>query len=211
MYLPAYFIEQKISIIHQLIERYSFGTLISVDGEQPTVSHLPFLLDSSAGEKGTLWGHMARANCQWKTFLEKREVLTVFHGPHAYISPQWYEPKAGNVPTWDYAVVHSYGYPQVVEDNTMKYSTLERLVEISEKANGTQWKLELNAPVREKLLHQIVVFKIPITRFEAKLKLNQNHEEKNLLNVIEALSQSKSDLAKETGQLMRQFSLDRSR
>lgn len=60
-------------------------------------------------------GHMARANPQWRSFSEEREVLAIFHGPHAYVSPRYYV-NGLNVPTWSYAVVHAYGTPRLIEE-----------------------------------------------------------------------------------------------
>src|SRR3954469_15609634 len=113
MYIPAAFAERDLTKLHDFIEQHSFGLLVSqVDG-LPFASHLPFLLDRTAGPHGTLIGHMARANPQWRT-LAGQMALVVFSGPHAYVSPTWYE-AANTVPTWNYAAVHATGRAEVVE------------------------------------------------------------------------------------------------
>src|ERR1700759_3803266 len=109
MYVPSHFAETDLATLHDFIERYSFGLLVSqVDG-QPFGTHLPFLLDRSAPH-GTLIGHMARANPHWQS-LREQPALVVFAGPHAYISPTWYE-AANVVPTWNYTAVHVSGHAE---------------------------------------------------------------------------------------------------
>src|SRR5262245_46193341 len=99
MYIPASFREERLDVIHALIRSHSFGTLISVQGGQLVASHLPMLLESDRGPNGTLLAHVARANPHWRVFDGETEVLAIFQGPHAYISPEWYvEPVS--VPTW---------------------------------------------------------------------------------------------------------------
>src|SRR4051812_5840105 len=106
MYVPAAFAEPDRGRLHEFIEAYSFGLLVS-SHRGPFATHLPFLLDRTAGPHGTLVGHMARANPQWHD-LDGREVLAVFSGPHAYVSPSWYEAD-DVVPTWNYVAVHARG------------------------------------------------------------------------------------------------------
>src|SRR5262249_55086886 len=107
MYIPAAFQETDQARLFECIEQNSFGLLISqVDG-QPLATPLPFLLDRAAGPHGTLLGHVAATNPQWR-HAEDQAVLAVFSGPHVYVSPSWYE--ADNaVPTWNYVAVHVYG------------------------------------------------------------------------------------------------------
>src|SRR5215468_11069944 len=75
---------------HDFIEAHAFGLLLSTHDGEPFATHLPFLLERDAGQHGTLVGHLARANPQWRD-LEGQQVLVVFSGPHAYFSPTWYE------------------------------------------------------------------------------------------------------------------------
>src|SRR5687767_4420480 len=111
MYIPRAFQETRAEAIHDLIRAHSFGLLVSRQGETMEASHLPFLLDDGRGLHGTLVGHMARANPQWQALQEGAEALVIFSGPHAYISPSWYEIHP-SVPTWNYATVHAYGTPR---------------------------------------------------------------------------------------------------
>src|SRR5437868_7041638 len=106
MYIPAHFREDDPERLHSLIQEYSFGMLVTCEVGRPFASHLPFLLDTGRGPQGTLRAHLARANPQWQSFASGQEALVIFQGPHAYLSPSWYETHP-SVPTWNYAAVHA--------------------------------------------------------------------------------------------------------
>jgi transcriptional regulator len=106
MYIPRAFREDDSSKLHTFMREYNFATFITLHDGVPFATHLPFLLDAERGPNGTLLAHMARANPQWQVFKSSQEVLVIFQGPHAYISPSWYEVEL-SVPTWNYAVVVS--------------------------------------------------------------------------------------------------------
>ena len=137
MYTPAHFAQQDLGKLHDAMEAYSFATLVTQQGGELTASHLPLLLQRDAGERGTLLGHMARANPHWRAFAggpdgpplggAAAEVLVLFQGPHAYVSPSWYTTEFA-VPTWNYVAVHAYGRPRVVEDPAAVRDLLERTV-----------------------------------------------------------------------------------
>ena len=185
MYAPAHFAEANESALHDLIERHSFGLLVSHVAGEPFATHLPFLLDRAAGPHGTLIGHMARANPHWRE-LEAQPVLAVFSGPHAYISPEWYETEHA-VPTWNYVAVHALGRATLVEDSPELRDIVRRSVTYYESARPEPWALNESGPFVERLLTQIVGFRIEITRLEGKKKLSQNHPRERREKVIQAL------------------------
>src|SRR5438067_12583233 len=113
MYVPAAFAVTDTAKLHPFMRQNSFAVLTSHAGGGLIASHLPLLLDADAGPHGHLLGHMARANPQWRDV--RGEVMAIFSGPHAYVSPSWYE-EEGTVPTWNYVAVHAYGTFRVVED-----------------------------------------------------------------------------------------------
>src|SRR5260370_40830619 len=123
MYIPKAFREDDIKTLHTFMREYSFATLVTQQEGMPFASHLPFLLDREQGPYGTLLAHMARANPQWRDFDGTQEALVIFQGPHAYISPSWYQASL-SVPTWNYAVAHAYGQPRIIEDQAILYTLL---------------------------------------------------------------------------------------
>jgi len=197
MYLPKNFAVDDRETLYGLIRDNSFGMLVSqVDGE-PFVSHLPFLLEGD-----TLVCHMARANPQWQGFANGGEVLCVFQGPHAYVSPSWYTTENA-VPTWNYAAVHVYGTPEIVEDADAAYADQEKLVEFNESGFGSPWQLgDRDRDFVDGMIRSIVNFRIPIARIEGKFKLSQNRPEVDRARVTAALGDSANPVAAACGALM---------
>lgn len=197
MYLPKDFAVEDRETLDALIRDNSFGMLVSpVDGA-PFVSHLPFLLEGD-----TLVAHMARANPQWQGFAAGSEVLCVFQGPHAYVSPSWYTTENA-VPTWNYAAVHVYGTPEIVDDPQEAYSDQEKLVDFNESGFGSPWQLgDRNRDFVDGMMRAIVNFRIPIARIEGKFKLSQNRPEVDRARVTAALSGSDDPAVAACGALM---------
>jgi transcriptional regulator len=201
MYVPPHFSVTALAPLHDAIERYSFAVLIAQSAGKIEASHLPLLLDRTAGPQGTLIGHMARANLQWQS-AAGQEVLAIFSGPHAYISPQWYAAEAV-VPTWNYVAVHAYGRLELIEDAAQVEAILNRTIQLYESSQPTPWALEESPEFVNRLIRQIVAFRIPIDRLEGKWKLNQNHPAERRDRVASVLEQKDDDNSREIAQLMR--------
>jgi transcriptional regulator len=193
MYLPKSFQIEDLAELHAFMRTYSFATLVTQHEGAPFASHLPFLLDAERGPHGTLLAHMARANQQWRDFAAGGEALVIFQGPHAYISPSWYETHP-SVPTWNYAVVHIYGVPRIVEDHATLHHMLETLVDTHEAAFAQPWRMDLPHDYLDKMMRAVVGFELEITRLEGKFKLSQNRSEHDQNRVVEALEQSENQL-----------------
>ncbi len=189
MYTPASFEVTDLPTLHTFIEHHSFATLCSQSMSEPTATHLPLLLDRTSGPNGRLIGHVARANPQWKSAAGTR-VLAIFHGPHAYISPTWYE-SSETVPTWNYAAVHAYGVLKLINDAQRLRDIVERTVDIYERFMPRPWSMNIVPPdMIDKLLLGIVGFEIDIDRLEGKWKLNQNHSLDRREKVIRRLMET---------------------
>jgi transcriptional regulator len=195
MYIPAHFSETRRDVLHDLIRRHSFGTLVSQTAEGLFATHLPFLVDASRGEHGTLLAHMARANPHWRSFLEEGtpESMAIFNGPHAYVSPSWYGTDRA-VPTWNYAVVHAYGRPRLVEDEAQVRRLLGATVDEFEAGFAQPWSMaRLPEEYVSGMTKGIVAFELPVARLEGKLKLSQNRPTEDRERVSAALRQGNSD------------------
>lgn len=187
MYVPSHFAESNLDKLHDFIERHSFGLLVSSVESVPFATHLPFFLERNAGRHGTLIGHMARANPHWRE-LGSLMALVVFSGPHAYISPTWYEGE-NVVPTWNYVAVHAYGRVQLVHDKDALLKIVQDSIAIYEAAMPKPWSLDADEVFVDRLLSQIVGFHIEIEKIEGKFKLNQNHPVERREKVIRALQE----------------------
>jgi len=201
MYLPKSFQIEDLAELHGFMCAYNFATLVTQHQGAPFASHLPFMLDAERGRHGTLLAHMARANPQWRDFAAGGEVLVIFQGPHAYISPSWYATHP-SVPTWNYAVVHAYGTPRIVEDHAMLRHMLEALVDTHEAAFTQPWRMDLPYDYLDKMMRAVVGFEIEITRLEGKLKLSQNRSENDRRRVVEMLRDSDDPLSVDVATLM---------
>lgn len=175
LYTPRSFLGDDAQA-EKLIREYPFATLItSIDGRDPHVTHLPMLY-----EDGFLAAHMARANPHWQSF-ERGHTVAVFHGPHAYISPRFYVEPEKNVPTWNYAVVHVHGRPQMLPDESVA-PHIEQLTQMFEQG---AW-----SPAPQKvaqLAPGVVGFRMKAERVEVKVKMNQNRTAADRAKVIDHL------------------------
>ncbi|MDQ4120780.1 MAG: FMN-binding negative transcriptional regulator [Acidobacteriota bacterium] len=176
MYIPTRFLETDRETILNFVEQNSFATLISFDGKKPIATHTPLFIERAENDQINLVGHIARANPQWKTFAASEEILAVFAGAHAYISPRWYTEPEQNVPTWNYKSIHAYGKPQTFEEKDELIEMLRRLIAKYEPNTG--YSLETVSPeIVDKLVKGIVGFRIVVSRFEAAFKLSQHRPE----------------------------------
>ncbi len=198
MYLPRHFAEDYRATLHDFIRQNSFGILMSQVEGKPFATHLPFLLDGD-----TLVAHMARANPHWRAFAAGEEMLCVFTGPHAYVSPRWYAAENA-VPTWNYAAVHVYGTPEIIDDPDAAYADQKRLVAEFEAGADAPWSLDDRDPEYVAgMIRAIVNFRIPVSRIEGKFKLSQNRDGQDRARVIDALSQSADQAERDTAEMMR--------
>ena len=200
MYVPAHFMQDDLPTLHQFIEDHPFGLLISQQDGSPVATHLPILLERHTGPHGTLIAHVARQNPQWEQFADQ-QLLTVFSGPHAYISPTWYAAEKV-VPTWNYAAVHAYGRATLIENTDELIALVSRLTERFESGKPSPWTFDTAETFVRKMALQIVGFRIEIERIEGKWKLNQNHPVERRRRVIAALRRQGGDDANGIAELM---------
>lgn len=202
MYIPPAFQEEDPSAIAATMANYGFATLITVRGDCVNATHLPLLFDAHRGERGLITGHVARANPQAADLAEGKPATAIFLGPHAYISPRWYE-TAEAVPTWNYVAVHAEGIPRVIEEPERVTEYLEALTAQFEGDRPDAWRPgELRPELLEGLCRSIVAFELPVRRMEAKSKLNQNRTAADRAGVIRNLEESPDHLGREIARLM---------
>jgi transcriptional regulator len=202
MYIPKTFEVTDSSTLHEFIASYSFGTLVTVAGEQPVATRLPLILDRASGRHGTLLGHLSRANPQWRSFDGNRQCLVMFDGPHAYVSPSWYA-TAPAVPTWNYATVHVYGIPRPFQDAEQLSALVDRLVGVYEAGMPQPWTGTLPTDFRAAMLKAIVGFVIEIDRIEGKFKMGQSRPIEDRIGTVVRLESNSDPVARALAQLTR--------
>jgi transcriptional regulator len=207
VYLPPHFTEARPDILLAHLERYDFAFLVSHGAAGLVASHIPVLVEGHGSVLHVL-GHLARPNPQAENLVDGSEVLTIFAGPHAYISPGWY---AGGpaVPTWNYADVHAYGRVRLVDDAAWLRRMLRRLTDRHEARNPEQWRMQdLPEPFLEGMLRGIVGVDIAVDRLEGKFKLSQNRPAADRPRVVAALEAQGGAEAAAVARLMRERETD---
>ncbi|NVK26026.1 MAG: FMN-binding negative transcriptional regulator [Gammaproteobacteria bacterium] len=183
MYIPKNMAIEDDNVIEDFINEFGFGLLVSPELE---ATHLPLVFKRSFQGKGYLYGHFAKANPQWKELAGTR-VLVVFNGPHAYISPTWYESKPA-VPTWNYASVHCYGKVELLND----FETAKSMDELVSKYEPILHKRQdiMPSDYKQKLAQGVVGFKILLDDIQAKEKLGQHRKTADQSGVYSGLNKS---------------------
>jgi transcriptional regulator len=208
MYTPSYFKDADLGSLHKHIETARLAIVITSGESGMQASHLPLLLAPDEGEYGTLYGHFAKANPQWKDLQNGAEVMVIFPGADAYISPSFYPAKAEHgkvVPTWNYLAIHAYGQGEVFTVPQRLLEVVSGLTHKHESGRESPWAVsDAPADYIEKMLGAIVGFALPIGRLEGKRKLNQNRSAEDIAGVRAGLAASEDahdqELAREMGQ-----------
>src|SRR5262249_13034387 len=191
MYLPELFRVEDVPQMHALMRARPFATLVSAGSAGLFASHLPTALKDE-GPFGLIECHLARANPHWRELAEGGEALMIFQGAEGYITPNWYPSKAEDgkvVPTWNFAVVHAYGRPEVVNDTDWLRRHVTELTAQQEKDGPRPWAVS-DAPESfvGAMLRGIVGFRFLITRLEGKWKMSQNRTQQDREGVVKGLA-----------------------
>ena len=202
MYIPKHF-EGDEATGREIMQAHSWALLLTADETgAPLATHLSLIWRNDGSPHGSLIGHMARANNHWKLFERQPQSLALFWGPHAYVSPTWYEP-GPKVPTWNYVTVHAYGRPQVITETPLVLRVLSELAKAYETGAG-EWNLGALPPgTSEELSKHIVAFRMPRARVETKIKLSQNRDLADQKNVVARLEGSDSQDSRAIAQWMK--------
>ena len=200
MYSPFYNQNENRADILAFMRANNFPALVTGLGGTLHASHLPVLVGRTEPQL-VLDMHMAKNNPQWQEFFDDQEVMVVFSGPHAYVSPRWYEEKE-RVPTWNYAAVHAYGLPKINSERKAKHESQRRLV----AAMDPQWLPEFDK-LPEKyvtmMLEGIVNFEISVTRIETRWKLSQNRSRREMELIAAQLGKSPDSIEQALAALTR--------
>lgn len=194
MYLSSHFEESRIEVLHQLIREHPLGALVTLSAQGLNANHIPFEIDGALGPRGTLRGHVARANPVWRDHSQTAEALVIFIGPQAYVTPSWYQTKSETgevVPTYNYLAVHAYGPLVIRHEQDWLRGLVTRLTNRFEAGFGAPWQVS-DAPEAfiEKQLRAIVGIEMPLNRLIGKWKVSQNRPAADRAGVVRGLSES---------------------
>ena len=199
MYSPPYNQLENRTELLQFMRANSFAVVVTGTGGTLHASHLPVMVHDH-GRDIVIDSHMAKNNAQWKEFFDD-EVMVIFAGPHAYVSPRWYE-ETERVPTWNYAAVHAYGVPKLIEEKKQKHASQRRLIE----AMDPQWLPKFDAlrpQYVDQMLEGIVNFQVTVTRLETRWKLSQNRSRREMELIAAQLDRSSDSVERALAALTR--------
>jgi transcriptional regulator len=187
LYIPKAHLVDERKFLHDFMEEFPFVDLVT---PLPTlrITHIPSLLDRTAGRYGTILGHISAQNPQRATFDGAHHTAIVFRGPHGYISPSWYA-KQDVVPTWNFGVVHALGRPRAITDPAATRALLARLIKTFERTVGSSSYdfSKLPDSYVTGMMQGIAPFTMEVEALEGKFKLGQERSEGDRAGVLEHL------------------------
>jgi transcriptional regulator len=206
MYIPTAFKNDDLADLHGLIDQTRLAIIVTHDENGLHASHVPLLLRKDQGRHGTLYGHLAKANSQWRSIENGAQALVIFAGPDAYVSPSSYATKTEHgkvVPTWNYVAVHASGVARVFAEKHRLLEVVKELTKKHEQGRDSPWEVD-DAPADyiDKMLGAIVGFALPIEHLEGKRKLSQNRSAADIAGVRDGLAASVDFRDQELAHLM---------
>ena len=193
MYTPPAFREDDLPTLHAWMQAARLASLVTAGPGGILATPLPLILEAAEGDRGVLYGHVAKANPQWRE-VAAMEALVIFMGPDAYVSPSWYASKQVDekvVPTWNYMAVHAYGPVEFFEDPARLLAVVTTLTNRHEASRAEPWAVSDAPPAFVAAqLRGIVGVRIPITRLEGKRKMSQNRAAADQAGVASGLASS---------------------
>ena len=188
LYIPKAHLVEDLKLLHDFMDQYPFVDLVT---SSPTlrITHVPVVLNRTAGAYGRIFGHISRQNPQSQAFDGRHPGIVVFRGPHGYISPTWFA-KTDVVPTWNFAVVHASGRPKAITEKKELHDMLARLIDTFEKYRGSAYDFsKLPESDVSSLIEGIVGFEMQVESLAGKFKLGQSWSEGDKQGVLEHLRQ----------------------
>ncbi len=192
MYIPTHYRETRPEVMHRIIAEHPLGILVTPGSTGPDADHIPFEYEADEAGPGRLLAHVARANDLWRRCPTGTEVLVIFRGADAYISPNWYPSKHEahrQVPTWNYEAVHAHGTITIHDDERFVRGLVARLTRRHERDEPKPWKMGDSAPeFINDLLGHIVGIEITVKSLACKVKLSQNKDRRDRQGAVDALT-----------------------
>ena len=191
MYEPPLHRQDDLAAIFDLMARHPLGLLVSHGASGLIANAIPFTRVEDGSPYGLLRAHLARANPQWRDLADGAEVLVVFQGPDAYVTPSWYATKRESgkvVPTWNYLMAQARGTPRVFDDADWLHAQIEQLTTEREASRPAPWAVG-DAPEDfvAQQMRAIVGVEIAVSALHGKWKASQNRNPADRAGVIAGL------------------------
>ena len=193
MYLPRHFKSPSPEATLGVVRNNAFGLLVSTGSHaSPSITHVPMLTETDGDHITALIGHLAKANNHVEELTNGQRVTAVFSGPHAYVSPRWYE-STNSVATWNYVSVHVHGRITLTDATSTNADVVSALSSEFEPEAPNGWAPDFDNETVRRMLDFIVSFRVEVDDVQAKFKLNQNRPVADRRGVVNALEQGSSD------------------
>ena len=198
MHCPKAFEESTPETLLALIRQYPLATVISHADTGLEVNLLPMLVQQRDGQSYLL-GRMAKNNVQLQALAHSKEVVWVFQGPNAYVSPAWYPSKQAHgkvVPTWNYIMIEVRGKVRLFEDADALLHVVTALTQEHERGSEQPWQVS-DAPSAYVAgqLRGIVGIEVAIESMRGKFKLSQNRSEADQAGVVAGIASEHAEHA----------------
>ncbi|WP_421847511.1 FMN-binding negative transcriptional regulator [Marinomonas sp.] len=199
MYTPKHFAITDQAELLDFVKAFPFATLVSNGEDGLNAEHIPMLVHVDADNRVFLQAHIAKTNKLWQNLANQADVLVIFQGENAYITPNWYPSKKVDgkaVPTWNYRAVHIKDTINFIHDVEWKLSLLEKLTNTHEQKQPAPWSIS-DAPQEyiDRLQAAVVGIEIAVTDIQGKFKLSQNQSVENKKGVQKGLAQTQHPMA----------------
>lgn len=205
MYRPPAFDWTDTHAMLALVRENAFGTFVTATPSGLAISHLPMKIDADEEGSLVLTAHFSKGNNHLEALDSGHPSTAIFHGPHAYLSPNWYETEA-SVPTWNYAAVRAHGNPVAITNPNRTKDILDSLVSMFENDATGNWSTDrLDEKFIQGQMKGIVAFEMPVTHLEGKAKMSQNRKPEDIAGAISGLRSSGRTLDTETAAMMDKF------
>jgi transcriptional regulator len=200
MYQPEHFRLDDRDALHDVMRAHPLGQLISAGASGLQANPVPFVLHADDGNQGLLRTHLARPNAQWRDFVDGCDVLVIFQGPQAYVTPSWYAAKKEHgkvVPTWNYVTVQVRGRATAVQEGRWLVRHVSSMSDQQEEPLEHPWAVrDAPEPFITALTRGIVGVEIAITAISGKFKMSQNRPEADRQGVVKGMAaQGAADVA----------------
>lgn len=184
---PKYFTEKDQQVLLNCMHHHPFGILVTSDQHRVSTTYLPLIIEKHGKE---LFGisPMAKVTMQWKNLTAECNSFVIFSEPLAYISTTFYSEK-GNVPTWNYAAIHTYGNPKLLKSDGANKGALKRKI-LTLRSPDIKTYRDLQENNLNKMLHGIAAFEIKVNDIQGTFKMSQSLQPEERKKIIEQFKSS---------------------
>jgi transcriptional regulator len=189
LYIPKPHLVEDRKFLQDFMDEFAFVDLVTAN-PGIRITHIPVFLDRTEPPYGKLFGHISRQNLQSKAFDGRQSAVIVFHGPHSYISPKWYN-KPEAVPTWNFSVVHASGRLNPITDPKALHDLLAKLIAKFEGPGSSYDFAKLPDSYVYGMIGGIIGFEMQIELLEGKFKLGQERSAEDRQAILKNLQTAK--------------------